>query len=123
MTTRQHLEQDYRTALLRFLPRRSEPARALAYELGRRAYTAGLSMLDVCRLHHDLSLEVLRATRPEDLLDVCEAAGELLLEALAAFEMTHPGRPTTTAPGLPSRTEPSPPAATETRRAGSSRSV
>ena len=35
------LTQDYRTTLLRFLPRQDEAARAAAYELGRRAFSAG----------------------------------------------------------------------------------
>ena len=39
------LTQDYRTMLLRFLPRQDEAARAAAYELGRRAFSAGMSLL------------------------------------------------------------------------------
>lgn len=83
------LTQDYRTMLLRFLPRQDEAARAAAYELGRRAFSAGVSLLDVCRLHHDVSLEVLRETTPDEYLPVIENAGELLLEVLAAYDMTH----------------------------------
>jgi len=83
------LTQDYRTTLLRFLPRQDEAARAAAYELGRRAFSDGVSLLDVCRVHHDVALEVLRETNADDYLDVVENAAELLLEVLAAYDMTH----------------------------------
>ena len=83
------LTQDYRTTLLRFLPRRDEAARAAAYELGRRAFSQGVSLLDVCRVHHQVALDVLLETKPDDYLGVTECAAELLLEALAAYDMTH----------------------------------
>jgi hypothetical protein len=83
------LTQDYRATLLRFLPRRDEAARESAYELGRRAFAAGISLLDVCRMHQELALEVLKDTRPEEYLEVTDVAGELLLEMLAAYDMTH----------------------------------
>jgi hypothetical protein len=75
--------------LRRFLPRRDEVVREFAYELGRRAFTAGISLLDVCRIHHEVSLEVLRTTGADDLIGVVDGAGELLLEVLAAYDMTH----------------------------------
>lgn len=93
MSPRAALTQDYRATLLRFLPRRSEHARALAYELGRRAYAEGLSVLEVCRVHNEVALEALHDTRPDDVLAVSEASAELLLEVLAAYDMTHPGVP------------------------------
>lgn len=83
------LTQDYRTTLLRFLPRQDEAVREAAYDLGRRAVVAGVSLLDVCRLHQDVFLEVLRETRPDDCVRVAETASELLLETLAAYDMTH----------------------------------
>ena len=83
------LTQDYRTVLLRFLPRRAETAREAAYELGRRAFTSGVSLLDMCRLHHDVALEVLRGTAPAEYLSVTENSAELLLEVLASYDMTH----------------------------------
>jgi hypothetical protein len=83
------LTQDYRTVLLRFLPRRAETAREAAYELGRRAFTSGVSLLDTCRMHHDVTLEVLRETVPEEYLCVTENSAELLLEVLASYDMTH----------------------------------
>jgi hypothetical protein len=83
------LTADYRTTLLRFLPRRDEAARASAYELGRRAFSLGVSLLDVCRVHHEVVLDVLSETTADELLDVTEKAAELLLEVLASYDMTH----------------------------------
>ena len=83
------LTQDYRTTLLRFLPRRDEAARASAYELGRHAFSQGVSLLDMCRVHHEVALDVLRETQPDEYLLVTENAGELLFELLASYDMTH----------------------------------
>ncbi len=66
------LTRDYRTTLLRFLPRRDEAARESAYGLGRRAFAAGISLLDVCRVHHELMLEVLEAAVPEERLSIID---------------------------------------------------
>ena len=67
------LTQDYRTTLLRFLPRRDEAARAAAYDVGRRAFTQGVSLLDLCRVHHEVALDVLRETpaRPRSHRSTC----------------------------------------------------
>ena len=83
--------QDYRTVLLRFLPARDETARAAGYELGRRAFAASVSLLDVCRVHHEIALEVLRDSPTDDWLSITETSAELLLEVLAAYDMTHRG--------------------------------
>jgi hypothetical protein len=90
-TTIRHADfrQDCRLVLRRFLPRHDEAARETAYELGRRAVTGGMSLLEVCRVHHEVSIELLKETRPEDHLEVLEAAGELLLEVVAAYDMTN----------------------------------
>ena len=80
---------DYRPLLLRFLPHRAEEVRADAYELGRSAFASGITLLEVCRVHQEVTGEVLRDSRTEDLITVHEGAGELLLEVLAAYEMTH----------------------------------
>ena len=83
------LKQDYHAVLLRFLPRQDEAARESAYELGRRAFVAGTSLLDVCRVHHELTLEVLVDASPEDQVGILTSASELLLDLLAAYDMTH----------------------------------
>lgn len=82
---------DYRVAFLRYLPRREEAALHAAYQLGRSAVTDELSLLDVAQIHHDVFLEVLTDTRPEELTTVSAAASEFLLEVLATFEMTQRG--------------------------------
>lgn len=85
------LTKNYRTTLLRFLPQHDEGARAAAYELGRHAVASEVSLLDVCRVHHEVTFEVLRDAAADDVLGLAEAATELLLEVLAAYDMTHRG--------------------------------
>ncbi len=85
------LVRDYRTALLRALPKRAEAALASGYELGRSAVTAGVSILDLARIHHEILLQVLADTRPEEVIDVTSAASEFLLEVLAPYDMTQRG--------------------------------
>jgi len=85
------LALDYRAALLRYLPRREEVALASGYELGRGAVTAGVSLLDVARIHHEILLDVLRNTSPDEVIDVAAAASEFLLEVLAIYDMTQRG--------------------------------
>jgi len=88
MTTLAELERDYRAAFLRYLPRRDEAALHTGYELGRRAMTGGLSILDLAQVHHQVFLEVLRDTKPEDLAQVANAASEFYVEVLATYDMT-----------------------------------
>ena len=88
MTTLAELERDYRAAFLRYLPRRDEAALHTGYELGRRAMTNGLSILDLAQVHHKVFLEVLRDTKPEDLAQVANAASEFYIEVLATYDMT-----------------------------------
>ena len=45
-------------------------------------------MLDLTRIHHEILLDVLRSTRPEEIIDVASAAAECLLEVLATYDMT-----------------------------------
>ena len=91
MTTLVELERDYRAAFLRYLPRRDEAALHTGYELGRRAMTGGLSILDLAQVHHQVFLEVLRDTKPEDLAQVANAASEFYVEVLATYDMTQRG--------------------------------
>ena len=79
--------RDYRAAFLRYLPRRDEAALHSAYELGRRAVADGVSLLELVRIHHEVLLDVLRDSRPEDLPEVATGASEFLVEALAVHEM------------------------------------
>lgn len=88
MTPPQKLARDYRAAFLRYLPRREEAALHTGYTLGRSAVADGLSILELAHVHHDIFLEVLRNTRPEDLTAVATAASEFFLEVIATYDMT-----------------------------------
>ena len=85
------LTRDYRAAFLRYLPRRAESALTSGYELGRAAVTAGVSILDLARIHHEIFLDVLRETRSEEITDLAAAASEFFLEVLATYDMTQRG--------------------------------
>jgi hypothetical protein len=81
------LSRNYRAAFLRYLPRREEAPLHEGYELGRRAVTDGVSLLELARVHHEVFLEVLRDTSSDDLNRVATAASEFLLEVLATYDM------------------------------------
>ena len=83
----QRLTRDYRTAFLRYLPRREEAPLHKAYELGRAAMGDGISLLELARVHHEIFYEVLRDTPSDELGGVNTAASEFLLEALSAYDM------------------------------------
>jgi hypothetical protein len=84
--------RDYAPAFLQYLSERSEPGRRAAYEIGRRAISEQLSVLDLARIHHGMLLDVLKTHRtPRELEHIAQAASEFLVEALAVFEMTQRG--------------------------------
>jgi hypothetical protein len=85
------LGRDYRAAFLRYLPRREEAALTIGYELGRTAVGSGVSILDLARLHHDILVEVLTDTRPEEVAGVATAASEFFLEVLSTYDMAQRG--------------------------------
>jgi len=85
------LTRNYRVALLRSLARRDEAALNSGYDLGRGAVAAGVSILDLARIHHELLVQVLTNTRPEEVVIVASAASEFLLEVLAPYDMTQRG--------------------------------
>ena len=94
MTSDAHerFRRDYAPALLQYLSEGTEPGRRAAYELGRRAISDRLSILDLARTHHLVLLEVLKTHQtPHELDHITQAASEFLVEALAVFEMTHRG--------------------------------
>jgi len=82
----------YRTALERHLSERGETTLHAAYELGREAVAAGLGVLDVAVVHHDLLHQSLAAADdPPSLRATAAAAGDFLLEVLATYEMVQRG--------------------------------
>jgi hypothetical protein len=88
VSTLADVRRNYRAAFLQYLPRREEAALAKAYEIGRSAVADGVSLLELAQIHHDVLLEVLRSSRPEQLPGIADAASELLLEVLAPYHMT-----------------------------------
>ena len=88
MTGLDDLARDYRVAFLQYLPRREEAALARGYELGRAAVTEGWSVLELARIHHEVLLEALRETPPDEVGQVATAASEFFLEVLATVDMT-----------------------------------
>jgi hypothetical protein len=81
------LRRDYRTAFLRYLPRREETALALAYEIGRAAVADRTSVLMITQIHHEILREIVADSRPDEADLVIERAGEFLAEVLASVEM------------------------------------
>ncbi|CAA9289146.1 MAG: hypothetical protein AVDCRST_MAG48-380 [uncultured Friedmanniella sp.] len=88
MTGLDDLRRDYRTAFLRYLPRREEAPLRAGYEIGRAAVVDGLSILDLAQVHHEVLLEVISTIRREELGAVASAASEFLVEVLATYDMT-----------------------------------
>lgn len=87
MTVAERLTRDYRTAFLRYLPRREEAALHSGYKMGRSAVAAGVSVLELAQAHHDVLLEVLSDTPAEEVAAVANAASEFFLECLATYDM------------------------------------
>jgi hypothetical protein len=87
------LAKDYRVAFLRYLPGRDEAALMRAYEIGRAAVAAGVSVLHLSRIHHLVLAEVLSSTPAEELPQVAAAGSEFLMEVLAPFDMAGRRRP------------------------------
>ena len=88
----ERFRRDYAPVFLQYLSERGERGRRAAYELGRRAISERLSVLDLARIHHGTLLDVLKTHRsPQELEHIAQAASEFLVEALAVFEMTQRG--------------------------------
>jgi Phosphoserine phosphatase RsbU, N-terminal domain len=85
------LARDYRAAFLRYLPRREEAALHTGYELGRAAVAAGLSILELARIHHEVLSDVLKDSSNDDIKQVASAASEFFLEVIATYDMTQRG--------------------------------
>ena len=89
---RRELAVDYAVALQHYLDEPEEPALARAHELGRKALTDGLGVLDMASLHSC----ALAATLKQPLADrersqVLDGLEKFFLETLSAFEMAHRG--------------------------------
>jgi hypothetical protein len=85
------LEQDYRIAFLRYLPRHEEAALTAGYALGRQAIVGGVSLLDLAFVHHRVLADVVGSTPMAEQSAVVEAAGTFFAEVVAAYEMAQRG--------------------------------
>jgi Phosphoserine phosphatase RsbU, N-terminal domain len=81
----------YEAAFATFVDERSEQSLRAAYELGRDAVKAELSVLEIAGAHHDSLARVLARVSREDIATLSTAAGDFLVESLAAFEMVQRG--------------------------------
>src|SRR5215210_6050141 len=76
------LNEEYASAILAQIEGAGEEALARAYEVGRRALHAKLSVADVALLHHQALAQVVSRMTDEDQI---AAMGSMLVEALAPF--------------------------------------
>ena len=89
---RRELAADYAVALQHYLAEPEEPALARAHELGRKALTEGLGVLDMATLHSCALAATLRQTLADtERMQVLEALEKFFLETLSPFEMAHRG--------------------------------
>jgi Phosphoserine phosphatase RsbU, N-terminal domain len=86
------LRRDYAPPFLSYLAHHDEAGLRAAYELGRRAMSRGIGLLDLVRVHNESLSEVLPTARTvAEAADLAQAAAVYLLEALASFEMAQRG--------------------------------
>nr|MBA3349101.1 GAF domain-containing protein [Actinomycetota bacterium] len=81
----------YALAFENYLLERDEESLQAAYELGRKAVTAQLSMLDLASIHHGVLVAALRRAEQGEAEWVTEAAADFFLQSLSAFEMVQRG--------------------------------
>jgi serine phosphatase RsbU (regulator of sigma subunit) len=88
--TPEALTQRYTAAFQAWLERGDERELGLAYDLGRDAVAAQLSVLDLAGIHHDATEAALAgAPAGADLEALVRAAGVFIREALSTFELAH----------------------------------
>ena len=86
------LSSRYAEAFRTWLAHRDERELGTAYDLGREAVRAQLSVLDLAEAHHEAARAVLRdEPDPERRAELLGAAGVFFGEALSTFEIAHRG--------------------------------
>ena len=86
------LKEAYAAALEQYLSVGGEPPLHRAYEVGRQAVRAGLSVLDMASVHQEALVRVLvRTLTPEQSAEVARRAAAFFLECLSPFEMSQRG--------------------------------
>src|SRR5688572_26813647 len=84
---REALMGEYLSVLRNYLAGGGESALTLAYELGRKAATAGLGVLDIAMVHHK-ALHTLVSDDVGQAAAFVGLASQFLTESLSPFEMT-----------------------------------
>ncbi len=83
------IAREYAMALADYLAGAGEAALHRAYELGRRAVSEGLSLLDMVSLHHNTLQSLLEGRSRAAWAPLFESAQTYLAETLSPFEMAH----------------------------------
>src|ERR1051325_2029957 len=82
----------YAAALTQYLARQHEAILEQAYELGRKAASEGMGLLDVAKAHQEaISSLLLEAPTTQAGGKALRAAEAFLMETLSPFEATHRG--------------------------------
>jgi serine phosphatase RsbU (regulator of sigma subunit) len=79
----------YTAAFAAYLSNRGEQALGAAYDLGREAVAAHLSVLDLAEAHHQALRAALAGAAPSDA--TLQASADFLRESLSTFESVHRG--------------------------------
>lgn len=80
----------YTAALREYLHGGGEIMLQRAYELGRRALTDGIGVLEMATLHR-LAMGTLASSAPRPVRETIAVASQFFAESLSSFEMTHRG--------------------------------
>lgn len=87
---RERLAERYESALRAYLEGAGEAALQQAYEVGRSAMAGGLGVAELAEVHHEALARVMRRQAAvEEMQHLLGAAGNLMVESLSIFEMTH----------------------------------
>ena len=79
---------EYRQALADYLAGAGEEALLRAYDIGRRAMAAGIGLLEVVGMHHDVLRQSLARLPAEEREVTMRAAESFLIESLSPYEMS-----------------------------------
>jgi signal transduction histidine kinase len=85
------LREEYRRGLRQYACEEGEAALGCAYELGRKALAAGISLMEVACAHHEALSELIAGRRDSDQEQFVRAATNFLTESLSPYEMAHRG--------------------------------
>ncbi len=84
-------EEEYRSAIAEYAQRGGEVALSRAYELGRRAITDKMSLMEIASLHHQALHAMLADAGAASQQELLAAAADFVAETLSPYEMAHRG--------------------------------